>query len=367
MREADDDAIRRARVYVDTRAGALKEAGDIVDPLDDGRHQRRATSQGDLFELCRGKVKGRTTRRTRSRCSSRSAPRSRIWPRRCWSGDGLRPEGRQCRAGRARTRRRHATLGQNLRAEDRPRPSTPRSMRAPTWSASCSFRRRRAMSSFDAARALGARVKGRARKVALTVDADDATFAAIVAALQARPASASRQGDAGARFGALQAALRPAGDEGARRSRPQPISQPSRPMHASPTGCCSTRARRARPPGRAGSASRSTGHLLKALDPALPFMLSGGLDAGNVGRGAARSRGRPAVDVSSGVESAPGRKGPVERSAPSCARRAQAEARSPRSRLRAAHEHPAAQFLPHRARRATGISASMADASSPRR
>ncbi|MBA3449193.1 MAG: ornithine cyclodeaminase family protein, partial [Pseudaminobacter sp.] len=33
MRECDDDAIRRARVYVDTRAGATKEAGDIVQPL----------------------------------------------------------------------------------------------------------------------------------------------------------------------------------------------------------------------------------------------------------------------------------------------------------------------------------------------
>ena len=33
MREADDDTIRRARVYVDTRAGATKEAGDIVQPL----------------------------------------------------------------------------------------------------------------------------------------------------------------------------------------------------------------------------------------------------------------------------------------------------------------------------------------------
>ena len=36
MREADDDAIRRARVYVDTRAGATKEAGDIVQPLASG-------------------------------------------------------------------------------------------------------------------------------------------------------------------------------------------------------------------------------------------------------------------------------------------------------------------------------------------
>ena len=33
MRESDDDAVRRARLYVDTREGALKEAGDIVQPL----------------------------------------------------------------------------------------------------------------------------------------------------------------------------------------------------------------------------------------------------------------------------------------------------------------------------------------------
>ena len=37
---------------------------------------------------------------------------------------------------------------------------------------------------FDNARALGAQVRGRARKVALTVDADDATFARIVETLQ---------------------------------------------------------------------------------------------------------------------------------------------------------------------------------------
>jgi ornithine cyclodeaminase/alanine dehydrogenase-like protein (mu-crystallin family) len=58
MREADDAALKLARVYVDTRAGAYKEAGDIVQPL---RRKVIAKSdiQGDLFDLCRGKKKGR--------------------------------------------------------------------------------------------------------------------------------------------------------------------------------------------------------------------------------------------------------------------------------------------------------------------
>jgi len=57
MREADDEAVRRARVFVDTRAGALKEAGDIVQPLANGI--LREGDIGDLFDLCRGKAKGR--------------------------------------------------------------------------------------------------------------------------------------------------------------------------------------------------------------------------------------------------------------------------------------------------------------------
>ena len=57
MREADDAAIKRARLYVDTRA-ALKEAGDLVGPL---RRKviKKESVQADLFELCRGKAKGR--------------------------------------------------------------------------------------------------------------------------------------------------------------------------------------------------------------------------------------------------------------------------------------------------------------------
>ena len=58
MREADDAAIRRARVFVDCRASAPKGSGDIAIPL-----KKKVLAlkdiQGDLFELCRGKEKGR--------------------------------------------------------------------------------------------------------------------------------------------------------------------------------------------------------------------------------------------------------------------------------------------------------------------
>jgi phosphoribosylanthranilate isomerase len=49
--------------------------------------------------------------------------------------------------------------------------------------------------------------------------------------------------------------------------------------------------------------------LLADLDPELPFMLSGGLDARNISE-ALRVTGAPGVDVSSGVERAPGEKDP---------------------------------------------------------
>ena len=58
MRESDDEAIRRARVYVDTYAGATKEAGDIVQALESGALAREDI-QADLYELCRGQEQGR--------------------------------------------------------------------------------------------------------------------------------------------------------------------------------------------------------------------------------------------------------------------------------------------------------------------
>ena len=58
MREADDQAVRRARVYVDTRAAAAKGSGDIAIPLK-RKVLKSSDIAGDLFELCRGKAKGR--------------------------------------------------------------------------------------------------------------------------------------------------------------------------------------------------------------------------------------------------------------------------------------------------------------------
>jgi ornithine cyclodeaminase len=58
MRESDDEAVRRASVFVDTRAGAVKEAGDIVLAIRSGA-LREQDIRADLFELCRGAHKGR--------------------------------------------------------------------------------------------------------------------------------------------------------------------------------------------------------------------------------------------------------------------------------------------------------------------
>ena len=58
MREVDDEAIRRARVFVDTREGACVEAGDIVQPIESGL-LRPDDVAADLFDLTRGERAGR--------------------------------------------------------------------------------------------------------------------------------------------------------------------------------------------------------------------------------------------------------------------------------------------------------------------
>ncbi len=88
----------------------------------------------------------------------------------------------------------------------------------------------------------------------------------------------------------------------------------------------------ARPPAGAarpgGNARAFDWHLLRGIDPGLPWILSGGLTAANVGTATAGT-GATAVDVSSGVERAPGEKDAGRIAAFLAA--ARAPARGPRS------------------------------------
>jgi ornithine cyclodeaminase len=58
MRESDDEAIRRSRIFVDTREGALSEAGDLLQPIHEGVFNPEDVA-GDLFDLTRGDRAGR--------------------------------------------------------------------------------------------------------------------------------------------------------------------------------------------------------------------------------------------------------------------------------------------------------------------
>ena len=161
--------------------------------------------------------------------------------------------------------------------------------------------------TLDQAVPLAAMARGRAAIVALTVDADDDLLEAIVAAIDPDMLqfhgreSPDRVAAIRARFGRpvikaigisstqdLAAALDYAGvaDELLFDAKP-------------PAG--------AKLPG--GNGVAFDWRILAALDLDIPFMLSGGLAPGTVGE-AVRITRAPAVDVSSGVESAPGIKQP---------------------------------------------------------
>ncbi len=59
MREVDDEAVARAEVFVDTREGALTEAGDLVRPIRAGVLSPEDV-RADLRDLCRRRHPGRT-------------------------------------------------------------------------------------------------------------------------------------------------------------------------------------------------------------------------------------------------------------------------------------------------------------------
>lgn len=161
--------------------------------------------------------------------------------------------------------------------------------------------------SLEEAPALAAQVRGRALKVALTVDADDATLAAVIAALD--PDILQLHGrESVERVAAIRALF----------GRPVMKALPvSRRKDLATVPAFAAVADRllfdAKPapddllPGGNGRPFDWT--LLAGLDVPRPVMLSGGLDPDNVARAIAVT-GVDGVDVSSGVEDAPGVKSP---------------------------------------------------------
>ena len=157
------------------------------------------------------------------------------------------------------------------------------------------------------ARTLGARVNGRAGKVALSVDADDATLDAIVEALQ--PDMLQLHGkESPARVAELKLRYRrPVMKAIAVETTADLVAVPAY-LGIADTIIFDARAPRAAT--RPGGLGKSFDwRLLQDVDRRVPFMLSGGLDASNVAEALAITRAG-GVDVSSGVERAPGDKDP---------------------------------------------------------
>jgi phosphoribosylanthranilate isomerase len=161
--------------------------------------------------------------------------------------------------------------------------------------------------SYETARALGRQVRGRARKVALSVDADDALLAAAVEFLQ--PDMLQLHGkEPPARVSALKKRFGlPVMKAIAVESKDDLAAVSD---YAAVADWLLFDARAPREATRPGGLGKVFDwRLLQTLACRVPFMLSGGLDLANVGH-ALRITHAPAVDVSSGVERAPGEKDP---------------------------------------------------------
>jgi phosphoribosylanthranilate isomerase len=159
----------------------------------------------------------------------------------------------------------------------------------------------------EKARDLGKQAKGRAVKVALTVDADDATLANIVEALQPDmlqlhgKETVARLRDIKQTFGlpimkaiAVETLADLAPLPGYAAVADRILFDARAPKEATRPG---------------GLGAVFDWHVLEKLDLKLPFMVSGGLDVGNVAE-AIRVTRAGGVDVSSGVERTPGVKDP---------------------------------------------------------
>jgi phosphoribosylanthranilate isomerase len=160
---------------------------------------------------------------------------------------------------------------------------------------------------YEAARLLGERVQGRARKVALSVDASDTELAQFVAALKPDllqlhgKEPPERVAMVRSRYGLPVMKAIPV----EQKSDLSPVR-----LYASVADRILFDARAPREATRPGGLGQPFDwRLLEHLDVGVPFMLSGGLDAKNVGEALAITRA-PSVDVSSGVERRAGEKDP---------------------------------------------------------
>src|SRR6202008_4954722 len=157
--------------------------------------------------------------------------------------------------------------------------------------------------SLEQARELGRAAKGRATKVALTVDADDSTFENIIETLNPDilqihgKETTARVRDIKQKFGLPVMKALPVETA---------VDLANLPGYAAVADRILFDARAPKDATRPGGLGAAFGwDLLKDLDLRLPFMVSGGLHAGNVAE-AIRVTRAGGVDVSSGVERAPG-------------------------------------------------------------
>ena len=161
--------------------------------------------------------------------------------------------------------------------------------------------------SLETGRDLGRQVKQRALKVALTVDADDATLDNIMDALSPDifqlhgKESVARLRDIKQRFGRPVMKVVPVATSADLAVLPGYAAVADRILFDARAPKDATR------PG--GLGAPFDWYLLENLDLKLPYMVSGGLHADNVAE-ALRVTGAGGADVSSGVESAPGVKDP---------------------------------------------------------
>jgi phosphoribosylanthranilate isomerase len=161
--------------------------------------------------------------------------------------------------------------------------------------------------SFKGATALESRVRGKAKKVALTVDADDTLLSYVVDALG--PDILQLHGDESPlRVAAIKARFKLPVMKAIAVETKADLAATVR--YAAVADHLLFDARAPREATRPGGLGKSFDwHLLEGLAADAPFMLSGGLNTGNIAE-ALRITRAPGVDVSSGVERAPGEKDP---------------------------------------------------------